>query len=53
LPFHLLLSVALEPDEIERIGAREDWCAKIFGRGMQGQKPFFRYRILARKPPDG
>ena len=31
----------LEPDEIERIGAREGWRAKTFGRGMQGQKPFF------------
>ena len=40
-PFHVLLSVPLEPNEIERIGAREGWRAKIFGRGMQGQKPFF------------
>ena len=40
-PFHVLLSVPLEPDEIERIGAREGWRAKTFGRGMQGQKPFF------------
>ena len=40
-PFHALLSVPLEPDEIERIGAREGWRAKTFGRGMQGQKPFF------------
>ncbi len=24
-----------------RIGAREGWRAKIFGRGMEGQKPFF------------
>ena len=40
-PFHVLLSVPLEPDEIERIGAREGWRAKTFGRGMRGQKPFF------------
>ena len=40
-PFHVLLSVPLETDEIERIGAREGWRAKTFGRGMQGQKPFF------------
>jgi len=40
-PFHVLLSVPLEPDKIERIGARAGWRAKTFGRGMQGQKPFF------------
>ena len=40
-PFHALLSVPLEAEEVERIGAREGWRAKAFGRGMQGQKPFF------------
>src|ERR1700751_644180 len=40
-PFHVLLSVPIEADEVERIGAREGWRAKTFGRGMQGQKPFF------------
>jgi hypothetical protein len=40
-PFHVLLSVPREPEEIERIGAREGWRARTFGRGMQGQKPFF------------
>jgi hypothetical protein len=40
-PFHVLLSVPLEPDEIERIGARKARRAKTFGRGMRGQKPFF------------
>src|SRR5437764_10760244 len=40
-PFHVLLSVPLGRDEVERIGAREGWRAKTFGRGMQGQKPFF------------
>jgi hypothetical protein len=40
-PFHALLSVPLEREEVERIGAREGWRAKTFGRGMQGHKPFF------------
>jgi hypothetical protein len=40
-PFHALLSVPHEVDEVERIGARECWRAKTFGRGMRGQKPFF------------
>ena len=40
-PFHALLSVPLEEEEVERIGAREGWRAKTFGRGMQGKKPFF------------
>jgi hypothetical protein len=40
-PFHVLLSVSREAEEIERIGAREGWRAKTFGRGMRGQKPFF------------
>ena len=40
-PFHVLLSVPLEQDAVERIGAREGWRAKTFGRGMQGHKPFF------------
>jgi hypothetical protein len=33
--------VPREAEEIERIGAREGWRAKTFGRGMQGRKPFF------------
>jgi len=40
-PFHVLLSVQRERDEIEGIGAREGWRAKTFGRGMKGRKPFF------------
>ena len=40
-PFHMLLSVPLEREEVERIGAREGWRAKTFGRGMQGKPPFF------------
>jgi hypothetical protein len=40
-PFHILLSVPKEREEIETIGARQGWRAKTFGRGMQGRKPFF------------
>ena len=40
-PFHVLLSVSCKREEIERIGEREGWRAKTFGRGMQGQAPFF------------
>jgi hypothetical protein len=40
-PFHVLLSVPLEQQEIERIGAREGWRAKTFGRGLKGRTPFF------------
>jgi hypothetical protein len=40
-PFHALLSVPLEVEQVERIGAREGWRAKTFGRGMQGHEPFF------------
>ena len=40
-PFHVLLSVALEPDQIISIGAREGWRTKTFGRGRPGEKPFF------------
>jgi hypothetical protein len=40
-PFHVLLSVPLSRDEVERIGAREGWRAKTFGRGMRGHEPFF------------
>lgn len=40
-PFHVLLSVAREREEIERIATREGWRAKTFGRGVPGQEPFF------------
>jgi len=40
-PFHVLLSVPHEAEEVERIGAREGWRSKTFGRGMRGHKPFF------------
>jgi len=40
-PFHVLLSVPREAEEVERMGAREGWRAKTFGRGTRGHKPFF------------
>jgi len=40
-PFHVLLEVPIEQAEIERIGAREGWRTKMFGRGIPGQEPFF------------
>ena len=40
-PFHVLLSVPLGQNEIERIGTREGWHAKTFGRGMEGHEPYF------------
>jgi hypothetical protein len=40
-PFHFLLSVPSSREEIKRIGAREGWRTRLFGRGAPGQKPFF------------
>jgi hypothetical protein len=40
-PFHIFLSVPLDREAVERIGAREGWRTKTFGRGMKGHKPFF------------
>ena len=40
-PFHLLLSVPREREEIEQIGVREGWRTKLFGRGVPGRRPFF------------
>jgi len=40
-PFHMFLSVPLDDEQVERIGQREGWRTKTFGRGMQGHKPFF------------
>ena len=40
-PFHIFLSVQMDREAVERIGAREGWRTKTFGRGMQGHKPFF------------
>ncbi len=40
-PFHFLLSVPADREDIERIGAREGWRTRLFGRGAPGQKPLF------------
>jgi len=40
-PFHVLLSVPRDAEEVVGIAAREGWRAKTFGRGMRGHKPFF------------
>ena len=40
-PFHLLLSVPVDRATVERIGEREGWRTRFFGRGAPGQKPAF------------
>jgi hypothetical protein len=40
-PFHILLSVPLDEAAVQRIGDREGWRTRRFGRGAPGQKPFF------------
>jgi hypothetical protein len=40
-PFHFLLSVPLNQADVERIGDREGWRTRRFGRGAPGKKPFF------------
>jgi len=40
-PFHILLSVPLAEADVQRIGDREGWRTRRFGRGAPGQKPFF------------
>ncbi len=40
-PFHALLSVPSSQAEIDRIGAREGWRTKLYGRGAPGQTPLF------------
>src|SRR5215510_6236037 len=44
-PFHVLLSVPLEPEQIEAIGAREGWRAKTFGRGKSEGTSHFSMSI--------
>lgn len=39
--FHALVSVPLNRDEIEAIGAREGWKTEYLGRGIPGRPPFF------------
>jgi hypothetical protein len=41
VPFHVLLSVRSDLGTIQRIGKREGWRTKLYGRGLPGQKPFF------------
>lgn len=41
VPFHFLLSVPSGQAEIERIGAREGWRTRLYGRGAPGQAPLF------------
>lgn len=40
-PFHVLLSVPLDEAAVQRIGDREGWRTRKFGRGAPGQQPFF------------
>ena len=40
-PFHLLLSVPVDRVTVERIGEREGWRTRYFGRGAPGQPPAF------------
>jgi hypothetical protein len=40
-PFHLLLSVPIDRATVERIGAREGWRTRLFGRGSPGMPPVF------------
>ena len=40
-PFHLLLSVPVDRPTVERIGEREGWRTRYFGRGAPGQPPVF------------
>jgi len=41
VPFHFLLSVPVDHGTIERIGKREGWRTRLYGRGALGQKPLF------------
>ena len=41
VPFHLLLSVPVDRATVERIGEREGWRTRYFGRGAPGQPPAF------------
>lgn len=41
VPFHALISVPLDRAAIERIGAREGWRTRFFGRAPAGKPPVF------------
>jgi hypothetical protein len=40
-PFHLLLGVPVDEATIQRLGEREGWRTRRFGRGAPGQPPVF------------
>jgi hypothetical protein len=40
-PFHVLLSVPIDRGAVQRIGDREGWRTKVFGRGAPGKPPVF------------
>ena len=40
-PFHVLLSVPTDRAAVQRIGDREGWRTKVFGRGAPGKPPVF------------
>jgi len=40
-PFHVLLSVPTDRATVQRIGDREGWRTKLFGRGAAGKPPVF------------
>ncbi len=40
-PFHVLLSVPVDRAAVQRIGDREGWRTKVFGRGAPGMPPVF------------
>jgi hypothetical protein len=49
VPFHLLLSVPVDRATVERIGEREGWRTRYFGRGAPGQPPAVpRHRVWLR-----
>ena len=40
-PFHILLSIPLAEADVHRIGDREGWRTRRFGRGAPGRPAFF------------
>ena len=58
--FHALMSVPLDRAAIERIGTREGWRTRFFGRGAPGKPPAFHLlefwvenRIMLELAPSG
>ena len=53
VPFHFLLSVPATAEEIERIGTREGWRTRLFGRGPRRAEAILpRHRVLGGEPAD-